>query len=108
MVGAYSHMDSQSNAYGLFCPTNQNQDAITFYDDRPPQSQDVETTTEATAPIFDVRFLRKDEVSPTGSTIVNDVNNDSVKYFRSKDDHVEKSDQDAGASNQTGMNRTSG
>ncbi len=101
-------MDSQSNAYGLFCLANQNQDAITFDDDRPPQSQEGSTNTEATSHINDVRYLRRDEVSPTGSTIVYDINNDSVKYFRSKDDHVEKSDQDAGASNQTGMNRTSG
>jgi hypothetical protein len=63
-------------------------------------------TTEANTLIDDVRYLRRDEVSPTGSTIVNDINNDSVKYFRSKDDHVEKSDRDAGASNQTSMNRT--
>ena len=42
MVGAYSHshMDTKSNAYGLFSPTNQNQDPITFDDDWPPQSQD--------------------------------------------------------------------
>ncbi len=58
MVGAYgySHIDTQSNAYGLFCPTSQNQEAITFNDDRPPQSKDVEMTTEATALIDDVRY----------------------------------------------------
>jgi hypothetical protein len=100
-------METQSNAYGLFCLANQNQDAITFDDDRPPQSQDGSTNTEATLPIDDVRYLRRDEVSPTGSTIVYDINSDSVKYFRSKDDHVVNSDQDAGASNQTSLNRTS-
>jgi hypothetical protein len=107
MVAAYSHMETKSNAYGLFCPTSQNLDTITFNDYRPPQSQDVETTTEETAPFDEERFLRRDEVSPTGSNIVIDINNDSVKYFRSKDDHIEKSDQDAGAFNQTSMNRTS-
>jgi hypothetical protein len=64
-------------------------------------------TTEANTLIDDVRYLRRDEVSPTGSTIVNDINNYSVKYFRSKVDHVEKRDQDAGASNKTSKNRTS-
>jgi hypothetical protein len=100
-------MDTLSNDYGLFSPTSQNKDVITFNADQPPQSQDCSTTTEATALIDDVRYLRRDEVSPTGSNTVIDINNDSVKYFRSKDDHVEKSDQDAGASNQTSMNRTS-
>jgi len=104
----YSCIDTFSNAYGLFGPTDSNQDLITLYDDQPPQSQDVKMTTEAPAPIDEVHFLgRDDDITPAGSTIINDVKNDSVKYFRSKDDHVEKSDQDAGASNQTSINRTS-
>ncbi len=57
--------------------------------------------------IDNVSYLQRDDVSPTGSTIVSDINNDSVKNLRCKDDHVEKSDQDAGSSNQTSMNRNS-
>jgi hypothetical protein len=71
---------------------------INFNNDRPPQSQDVETTTEALALFNYLRFFGRDDVTPAGSTIANDVNNDSVKYFRSKDDHVERSDKDACAS----------
>jgi hypothetical protein len=55
-------------------------------------------TTEATALVEKERFLGRDDVTPAGSTIANDVKNDSVKYFRSKDDHVKRSDQVAGAS----------
>ena len=103
----YSYIDTFSNAYGLFGPTDSNQDLITLYDDQPPQSQDVKMTTEAPAPVDEVRFLGRDDVTPAGSTIINDVNNDSLKYFRSKDDHVERSYKDAGASDKTSMSRIS-
>ena len=99
-------MDTSSNVYGLFSPTGSNKDLITFNDDWPPQIQDVETTTEAPALSDDVRFLGRDDVTPAGSTIAYDVNNDNVKYFRSKDDHVERSNKDAGAYNQISTNRT--
>jgi hypothetical protein len=95
---SYSHMETFSSAYGLFSPKNLNQDLITLNDDRPPQSQHFKTTTEAPALVDEVRFLGRDEFTPAGSPIANDVNNDSVKYFRSKDDHDERSDHDAGAS----------
>ena len=42
---SYSYMDTLSNAYGLFSPTDSNKDLITFNDDRPPKIQHVETTT---------------------------------------------------------------
>ena len=91
----YSYIDTFSNAYGLFSPTDSNKVLITFFDDWTPQSQHVETTTEASTLVDGVRFLGRDDVTPAGSTIAND----SVKYFRSKDDHVGGRDQDAGASN---------
>ena len=94
---SYSYIKTFSNAYGLFSPTDLNQDLITLNDDRPHQSQHVKTTTEAPALFDEVRFLGSDKVTPAGSPIAKDVNNDSVKYFRSKDDHVERSDQDADA-----------
>jgi hypothetical protein len=72
---------------------------ITPYDDRPPQSQDVKITTEATAFVDEVRFLGRDDATPAGSTIISDVNKHRVKYFRSKDDHVERSYRDAGIFN---------
>ena len=77
----YSYMDTFSNAYGLFIPTDLNQDLITLNDDRPPQSQNFKTTTEAPALFDEVRFLGSDKVTPAGSPIAKDVNNDSVKYF---------------------------
>ena len=100
MVAAYGHsyIDTFGNAYGLFGPTDSNQDLITFNHDRPPQSQHVKTTTVAPALVDEVRSLGRDDVTPAGFTIANVFNKDSVKYFRSKDDHVERSDQDAGAS----------
>ena len=55
-------------------------------------------TSEANAVFDDKRYYRRDDVTPTGSTIAKNVKIDSVKYFRSKDDHVENNDQDAGAS----------
>ena len=91
----YSYIDTFSNAYGLFSPTDSNKVFFTFFDDCTPQSQHVETTTEASALVDGVRFLGRDDVTPAGSTIAND----SVKYFRSKDDHVGGRDQNAGASN---------
>ena len=99
-------MNTFSNAYGLISPTGSNQHAITFNDDLPPRFQDVLTTTEATSLIDDTRCLRRDDVTSEGYTIVNDVNNDSEKYFHSKDDHVERSDQDAGTFNFSSMSRT--
>ncbi len=91
-------MDTFSNAYGLFSPANSNIDKITFNDDRPPQSQDVETITETNAHFHDVHHLHRDDVTSAGSTVVNDINNAIVKYFRSKDDHIASSDLDADAS----------
>ena len=88
LIYGYSYIDTFSNAYGLFSPTDSNQNLITFYDDRPPQSQHVETATEAPALVDEVGFLGRDDVTPAGSNIANVVNNDSMKYFRSKDDHV--------------------
>ncbi len=93
----YSYIDTFSNAYGLFGPTDLNQDFITFNDDRLYQSKHVETTTKALALIDVVRFLGSDDITSAVFTIANVVKIDSVKYFRSKDDHVERSDQDAGA-----------
>ncbi len=87
----YSYIDTYSNAYGSFSPTDSTEDLITFNDDWPPQSQHVKTTTEAPALIDEVCYLGRDDVTPAGSTIASDVNNDSVKYFRSIDDHVERS-----------------
>jgi hypothetical protein len=93
----YAYIDTFGDAYGLFSPTDSNQDLITFNDDQPPLSQHVETTTKAPALVDELRFLGKDDVTPAGSTIANQFNNDSVKDFWSKDDHVQRSDRDAGA-----------
>jgi hypothetical protein len=103
----YSYIETLSSAYGLFSPTDKNQDLIAFNDDRPPQSQHVKTNTQAPAHVDEVRFLGRDDVTPAVSTLANVINNDSVKYFGCKDDHVEKSDQDTGAFDQTGTNRNS-
>ena len=72
-------MSTISKVYGFFSPTGLNQHSSTFNDDLPPKCQEVETTSEATALNDDARYLRRDDVTPAGSTIVNDVNNDSDK-----------------------------
>jgi hypothetical protein len=72
-------MDTFGIAYGLFSSTDKNQDLITFNDDRPPQSQHFKTTTEAPALVDEVRFLGRDDVTPAGSNIAKNVNNDNVK-----------------------------
>ena len=77
----YSYMDTFSNPYGLFSPSDSNEVLITFYDDRPPQSQHVEATTEATALVDEARYLGRDDVSPIGSTFAKNFVNDCVKCF---------------------------
>jgi hypothetical protein len=69
----YSYIDTFSNAYGLFSPTHSNQDLITFNDGRPPQSQHVETTTEAPTLFDDARFLARDYVTLANSSVTEPV-----------------------------------
>ena len=92
-------MNTFSNAYGLLSPKYSNQDAITLNDSRPSQSQDVDIAIETNALLDDLNYMRSDDVVPVGSIIVINVNKDSVKSFQSKDDHVKRSNPDAGAFN---------
>jgi hypothetical protein len=48
-------MSTLSNAYGLFSSTGTNQDANTFDDEWPHQSQDFNMTNEANALVDDLR-----------------------------------------------------
>jgi len=98
-ANGYGHGISQSKVTGSYDPASSNQVANYLDDHWPTQTQDAILAALADAPEAGMPSLLQDDVSPASSAMVIEADKNSEKYSCDNVDHVESSDDDAGASN---------